>query len=580
MSAAAVASAVAAGCANVSCCHDGGDDLEKGAAGAMSSFAKQLRLLDDGGEELVSDDPSEWMRFQSLPALPERTPSKEKTQPSDSSPRNKFKAQGQANPRVAEAARSSLDSKGVTSAQRRQQLVMELQRAQREARRRAWLIRGPTLAAGSLLMVSTALMFVIFYMDQNGSVSTSPLALSSCFGSMALLLAVLPTDNKIIEFACWLTLMMIFATGAFLAYLGGASAVAALNIECAFEDVVIPCWATTVEALADFAASLGASSCVIFLLQGRLREKIEEPVMLLSLLHRTLGFVWMVIGACSFVVKHSTLLGAGCPGGLSLHAINVTTGAGLMLAGWTFRHPRCRQVMQLFLGSRVHCAGAGLAELLGGRAIEEVFAVAQSNFRSISCEKVTFAEFESKEQEMSTFAEFAEFGSVDAYISQSWDDDPRLRWDALQAWRRTFKEVHGREPRIWLDSFCSTKLDAEASLALLPLYIAGCRSFLSLGGSRYASSTRCLIEVYTFAEIGRPADAFEIRVLSDIEHGEMQNVVDKLKSRRSTCRSDELPAVRNKMERVLEAGYGSEGLDFLVKKVLTVGLDSLNTNQV
>ena len=45
----------------------------------------------------------------------------------------------------------------------------------------------------------------------------------------------------------------------------------------------------------------------------------------------------------------------------------------------------------------------------------------------------------------------ARFGQIDAFLSHSWSDPPRAKWDALQAWRRDFVDAHEREPKVWID---------------------------------------------------------------------------------------------------------------------------------
>ena len=208
------------------------------------------------------------------------------------------------------------------------------------------------------------------------------------------------------------------------------------------------------------------------------------------------------------------------------------------------------------VGESVNVA-AGISELLSGRTPEELVAAARESFRAVPLDRLLRDDLEpvavpaqlafdgraaaydstgvpadleaesparrkkrrsatSSEDPNSRFADAcvrAPLGTVDAFVSHSWQDDPELKWAALQAWRREFVAAHKREPTIWFDRLCIVQ-DAELiaqQLASLPVYLAGCRTLLVLRGSTYTSRLWCVLELFIFSEMGAGID--QIRVV-------------------------------------------------------------------
>ena len=202
------------------------------------------------------------------------------------------------------------------------------------------------------------------------------------------------------------------------------------------------------------------------------------------------------------------------------------------------------------VGESVNVA-AGISELLSGRTPEELVAAAREGFRAVPLDRLrkndlepvamqaqlappdatadnsTGARANHEVRPKRYFATAAEsldsrftdacvrapLGTVNAFVSHSWQDDPELKWAALQAWRREFVAAHKREPTIWFDRLCIVQ-DAERiaqQLASLPVYLAGCRTLLVLRGSTYTSRMWCVLELFIFSEMGAGVD--QIRVV-------------------------------------------------------------------
>ena len=74
---------------------------------------------------------------------------------------------------------------------------------------------------------------------------------------------------------------------------------------------------------------------------------------------------------------------------------------------------------------------------------------------------------------------------VDAFLSHSWQDACGRKWEALQAWRKSFKAHHQREPRLWIDKYCIDQQNIEHSLMCLPVFLASCHTLLIIAGETY-----------------------------------------------------------------------------------------------
>jgi hypothetical protein len=111
----------------------------------------------------------------------------------------------------------------------------------------------------------------------------------------------------------------------------------------------------------------------------------------------------------------------------------------------------------------------------------------------------------------------ASFGEIDVFVSHSWHDSPRRKWEAMQAWRRAFKAANHREPLVWVDRLCIDQSAIASSIQLLPVYLSGCRRLLCLCGESYFTRLWCLVELFVFVETGGHVE--DIDVLSVREDG-------------------------------------------------------------
>ena len=73
--------------------------------------------------------------------------------------------------------------------------------------------------------------------------------------------------------------------------------------------------------------------------------------------------------------------------------------------------------------------------------------------------------------------------TCDAFVSHTHVDQAAPKFIALRSWANSLASP----PRLWIDSLCLPRVDAAASLENLPIFIAGCASFLALSSRNLSS---------------------------------------------------------------------------------------------
>lgn len=202
--------------------------------------------------------------------------------------------------------------------------------------------------------------------------------------------------------------------------------------------------------------------------------------------------------------------------------------------------------LQSWLFSEEHMnTAAAISALLGKHQPEEVRELALRTFRCISLDKVDEDAMKTNQPDpkLVELTSVAELGEVDAFISHSWSDEHAEKWAALQLWRRQFKALRHREPRVWIDKYCIDQQQMEDSLASLPLFLASCNKLLVLLGTSYLSRMWCVIELFTFVAIGRQPEDIEILLLGTLTAGDGE--VNELKELQKRVKSIKTFNVKN-----------------------------------
>mmetsp|Transcript_7964 Transcript_7964/g.18450 ORF Transcript_7964/g.18450 Transcript_7964/m.18450 type:complete len:597 (-) Transcript_7964:390-2180(-) len=425
--------------------------------------------------------------------------------------------------------------------ERLNQLVLELQRVKKEASRRRWIVRVPMLTSGCIISAGAIALLVFLLLNPEESASISFLLISGfvlCtnFGTILLLLSILPSDRRIQHCVRLFLGLVTLPAGAAVAYMGASGCLDALNeISCTYGGLSldVPCWAAAAAGGGDLAVGLVILCLAFCILIDQTCDPALDSLRLLSRVFAAAGGVWVVIGLLSFVLKNSLLLYAGGP---LLHIAGIAVGILLALLGWIFSRPRFRVVVQLWLTKwAAGTSRSGVNELLGGRKVDEVVSAGQGRFRGVLADKVLLEHFESlpdmswhQQRELYKLSEPVPFGSVDAFISYSWKDSPLATYVAIQTWRASFHEVHGREPLLWIDRFCQPRQSEQNAAMMMPVCIAGCKRFLSLSGDQYLQSLCNLVELFVFTKLGRPPEEYQLILTQAETPGVFQGWIDTL----------------------------------------------------
>lgn len=174
----------------------------------------------------------------------------------------------------------------------------------------------------------------------------------------------------------------------------------------------------------------------------------------------------------------------------------------------------------------------------------------------------------------------AKLGTVDAFISHSWQDDGNAKHAQLQVWAQKLRAANGgQEPLVWLDKACIDQDNVDANLASLPVFLAGCRSLVVLAGQTcegqhlnlylcgspiYRSTDQvrphlcadcerlwCVVELFTFLRMGGSPENIVVYRLGGSD--KLREALAKFNGLKAKCY---FPRDREKLLAVVEAGYG------------------------
>ena len=138
-------------------------------------------------------------------------------------------------------------------------------------------------------------------------------------------------------------------------------------------------------------------------------------------------------------------------------------------------------------------------------------------------------------------------GEVHAFASHSWSDDGNLKYDRLHEW------AGGDEEKLlWLDKACIDQSDIAKSLACLPVFLSGCQELLILAGPTYASRLWCVMEIFTFVQMGGAREDMPIKPLDDDDY--IYSELARFDAAKADCF---LANDRQKLLAVIEASFGT-----------------------
>ena len=170
---------------------------------------------------------------------------------------------------------------------------------------------------------------------------------------------------------------------------------------------------------------------------------------------------------------------------------------------------------------------AAVASILGGHEGGAVAALkeAKRTFRALPVASLTVEALadNNTNHQLSAKTLPAELGEVAAFMSHSWQDAGGAKHEKLKEYAVEHEKKNPGEPvTIWLDKACINQRNIQTSLAVLPVFLSGCRELLILAGKTYTTRLWCVMEVrlLTARDLNRVVSLFLIAaVLTDQRSG-------------------------------------------------------------
>ncbi|CAE7373505.1 unnamed protein product [Symbiodinium natans] len=206
---------------------------------------------------------------------------------------------------------------------------------------------------------------------------------------------------------------------------------------------------------------------------------------------------------------------------------------------------------RLLAASGAFTAASSVAAFLGNRSAQKVMEVSQNTCHYIGLDKVTQKDMmtSSPDPNLRRLSTPCRLQDIDAFLSHSWHDPPLAKWEALQAWRRSFKAQHQREPRLWIDKYCIDQENIEASLMCLPVFLASCHTLLIIAGETYFDRLWCVEEVFVYLQMSRSIDSIELLPICS----DMDERIQTFDAQAAQCFKDR---DRQRLLATIEAGCG------------------------
>ena len=266
-------------------------------------------------------------------------------------------------------------------------------------------------------------------------------------------------------------------------------------------------------------------------------------------------FGWVFEVARYGEVENSTQWGRG------------TTGV-VMFVTWGVCSPRNRGRLHRWLGSlgargTQEQEAAALAALISGRGggVAAVLQRAVERFRVLPLSSLTAADLVSNaDTGLNARVRPAALGTCDAFVSHSWRDDGARKYSRLAE-----HSFASGERTVWLDKACIDQSNIEESLAALPIFLCACKELLILPGATYGTRLWCIMEIFTFVQMGGERERAVILPL--IDEADLLSQLGRFSAGKAQCF---LPRDRHKLLATIEASFGTYGpFNEIVRAMMT-----------
>ena len=148
----------------------------------------------------------------------------------------------------------------------------------------------------------------------------------------------------------------------------------------------------------------------------------------------------------------------------------------------------------------------------------------------------------------------AQMGAVSAFVSHAWSDPGAAKYGLLRRFAADHGRTHGgAAATVWLDKACIDQKNIDASLACLPIFLAGCNSLLVLAGPTYATRLWCVVELFVYLRMGGRKEAVLVQLLEE-DGAELPLLLSRFDAAKARCFLDE---DRHKLLAVIEAAFGT-----------------------
>ena len=156
-------------------------------------------------------------------------------------------------------------------------------------------------------------------------------------------------------------------------------------------------------------------------------------------------------------------------------------------------------------------SAAAIAALVGGRDANEALTHATRSFRGLPYAELASTDLQSNSDAKGLYARTTSttLGAVHAFLSHSWHDSASAKWQVLAEWA----DAQPAPPMLWLDKACIDQQRINESLAALPVYLSGCKELLVLVGPTYCGRLWCVIELFTWLQMGGAAERVRVSPL-------------------------------------------------------------------
>ena len=168
-------------------------------------------------------------------------------------------------------------------------------------------------------------------------------------------------------------------------------------------------------------------------------------------------------------------------------------------------------------------SAAVIAYLMGGSSTAKVISQAARLFYVIPLARVDAMDIQALEGMMhegmvglidtvSVKRRQGVFGECDAFVSHSHQDDADAKLAAIQ---ELDQDLLGEDKTIWLDTACMIRGEIDESLRCLPVFVSGCKNLAVLIGPTYYRRLWCILEVFTFVQLGGTRERIIAKTLDD-----------------------------------------------------------------